>query len=103
MYLYNDQHDGIAKANCRAYSHECDSHVIIQLAAARVVSPACQVTFTDEDVSVQVDCKNPLASSNCSSTMFESKSNYVNMSIFMTVDPGRRQKEHLWIRAKSKL
>ncbi|XP_046557291.1 myb-like protein X [Haliotis rubra] len=33
--------------------------------------------------------------------MFESKSNYVNMSIFMTVDPGRQEKEFLWIRAKA--
>ncbi|XP_046546376.1 uncharacterized protein LOC124256404 isoform X2 [Haliotis rubra] len=102
VYLYNDQHDGMGTANCIAYSHECDSHVIIQLAATRVVSPVCRVTFTDGDVSVQVDCKNPPASSNCSSTMFESKSNYVNMSIFMTVDPGRQEKEFLWIRAKGK-
>ncbi|XP_048242114.1 uncharacterized protein LOC124120904 [Haliotis rufescens] len=93
VYLYNDQHDGMAHANCLAYSHECDSHVIIQLAAARVVSAACSVNFTDGDVSTMVDCKNPPASRNCSSAMFESKSNYVNMSIFMTVDPGRQEKE----------
>ncbi|XP_046339779.2 uncharacterized protein LOC124120917 [Haliotis rufescens] len=101
VYLYNDQHDGEAHANCLAYSHECDSHVIIQLAATRVVSPACSVNFTDGDVSTKVECKNPPASRNCSSAMFESKSNYVNMSIFMTVDPGRQEKEFLWMRAKS--
>ncbi|XP_071101849.1 uncharacterized protein [Haliotis cracherodii] len=101
VYLYNDQDDGIAHANCQAYSRECDSHVIIQLAATRVVSAACIVVFTDGDVSTKVDCKNPPASRNCSSTMFESKSNYVNMSIFMTVDPGRQEKELLWIRAKT--
>ncbi|XP_067649464.1 uncharacterized protein [Haliotis asinina] len=102
VYLYNDQHDGMAKANCIAYSQECDSHVIIQLAATRVVSSACQVDFTDGGVPIRkVDCKNPPASSNCSSTMFESKSSYVNMSIFMTVDPGRQEKEFLWMRAKT--
>ncbi|XP_071101852.1 uncharacterized protein [Haliotis cracherodii] len=101
VYLYNDQHDGAAHANCLAYSHECNSHVIIQLAATRVVSPACSVDFTDGDVSTKVDCRNPPASRNCSSAMFESKSNYVNMSIFMTVDPGRQEKEFLWIRAKA--
>ncbi|XP_067649173.1 uncharacterized protein [Haliotis asinina] len=102
VYLYNDQHDGMAKANCIAYSHGCDSHVIIQLAATRVVSAACQVNFTDRDVPIKkVDCKNPPASSNCSSTMFESKSNYVNMSIFMTVDPGHPKKEFLWMRVKT--
>ncbi|XP_067650136.1 uncharacterized protein [Haliotis asinina] len=102
VYLYNDQHDGEAHANCIAYSHECDSHVIIQLAATRVVPPACQVDFTDRDVPIRkVDCKNPPAPSNCSSTMFESTSNYVNMSIFTTVDPGRQEKEFLWIRAKT--
>ncbi|XP_071101851.1 uncharacterized protein [Haliotis cracherodii] len=100
VYLYNDQHDGEAHANCLAYSHECNSHVIIQLAATRVVSAACSVDFTDGDVSTKVDCKNPPASRNCSSAMFESKSNYVNMSILMTVDPGRQEKEFLWIRAK---
>ncbi|XP_048247198.1 serine/threonine-protein kinase dst1-like [Haliotis rufescens] len=101
VYLYNDQHDGEAHANCLAYSHECNSHVIIQLAATRVVSPACNVDFTDGDVSTRVDCKNPPASRNCSSAIFESKSNYVNMSIFMTVDPGRQEKEFLWLRAKA--
>ncbi|XP_071101846.1 uncharacterized protein [Haliotis cracherodii] len=101
VYLYNDQHDGEAHANCLAYSNECNSHVIIQLAAARVVSPACSVDFTDGDVSTKVDCRNPPVSRNCSSAMFESKSNYVNMSILMTVDPGRQEKELLWIRAKS--
>ncbi|XP_048247190.1 uncharacterized protein LOC124125038 [Haliotis rufescens] len=101
VYLYNDQHDGMAHAKCLAYSHECNSHVIIQLAATRVVSPACSVDFTDGDVSTKVDCKNPPASRNCSSAMFESKSNYVNMSIFMTVDPGRQEKEFLWLLAKA--
>ncbi|XP_071102896.1 serine-rich adhesin for platelets-like [Haliotis cracherodii] len=101
VYLYNDQHDGMAKANCLAYSHECNSHVIIQLAAARVVSAACSVDFTYGDVSTKVDCKNTSASRNCSSAMFESKSNYVNMSIFMTVDPGRQEKEFLWLLAKA--
>ncbi|XP_071101850.1 uncharacterized protein [Haliotis cracherodii] len=101
VYLYNDQHDGVAHANCLAYSNECNSHVIIQLAATRVVSAACNVDFTDGDVSTKVDCKNPPASRNCSSAMFESKSNYVNMSIFMTVDPGRQEKELLWLLAKA--
>ncbi|XP_048247181.1 uncharacterized protein LOC124120909 isoform X2 [Haliotis rufescens] len=101
VYLYNDQHDGEAHAYCLAYSHGCNSHVIIQLAATRVVSPACVVDFTDGDVSTRVDCKNQPASRNCSSAMFESKSNYVNMSIFMTVDPGGQEKEFLWIRAKA--
>ncbi|XP_048247210.1 serine-rich adhesin for platelets-like [Haliotis rufescens] len=101
VYLYNDQHDGEAHANCLAYSHGCDSHVIIQLAATRVVSAACSVDFTDGDVSTRLDCKNPPASRNCSSAMFESKSNYVNMSILMTVDPGRQEKEFLWLRAKA--
>ncbi|XP_048247153.1 platelet binding protein GspB-like isoform X2 [Haliotis rufescens] len=101
VYLYNDQHDGDAHANCLAYSHECTSHVIIQLVATRVVSAACSVDFTDGDVSTKVDCMNPPASRNCSSVMFESKSNYVNMSIFMTVDPGRQEKEFLWLLAKA--
>ncbi|XP_071101848.1 serine-rich adhesin for platelets-like [Haliotis cracherodii] len=101
VYLYNDQHDGAAHANCLAYSNECNSHVIIQLAATRVVSPACSVNFTDGAVSTKVDCKNPPASRNCSSAMFESKSNYVNMSIFMTVGPGRQEKEFLWLLAKA--
>ncbi|XP_048247143.1 uncharacterized protein LOC124120898 isoform X2 [Haliotis rufescens] len=101
VYLYNDQHDGLARAYCLAYSHECNSHVIIQLAATRVVSAACIVDFTDGDVSTKVDCKNTSASRNCSSAMFESKLNYVNMSIFMTVDPGGKEKEFLWLRAKA--